>query len=91
MTIKRTGGFVPKIVKPTLMQRWLHKWKLLREALRTMPKGIVSDAKGIPSDAKGEPGPSLRGLRGGKIEIRERDKSTEYNPREFRADKGPRK
>lgn len=66
-----------------------------------MPKGIVSDAKGIPSDAKGIPsdakgevgpvGTPLRGLRGGKIEIRERDKSTEYNPREFRADKGPRK
>lgn len=84
MTTKRTGGFNPKIVKPSLLQTFLYKWKLLRQALRGTPKGIPSNAKVI----QGHP---LSVMRGGKVEIRERDKTTEYNPREFRADKGPRK
>jgi hypothetical protein len=52
-----------------------------------MPKGIVSDAKG----EQGIQGTPLRGIKGGKVDLEFDSKSVTYNPREFRADKGPRK
>lgn len=68
-----------KLVKLTLWQKFKH-W------LASLPKG----ERGIPSTAKGVQSPPLRAIKGGKLKAYD-GKETVYNPREFRADKGPRK
>lgn len=69
------------------MQRLQLKWKKLLSHLRNLPKGPPSNAVG-PQGVQGTP---LNLVRGGKVELKTLSKSTPYNPREFRADKGPRK
>lgn len=89
MTSKRSGTFRPTIVKASLMQRLQLKWKKLLSHLRNLPKGPPSHSKG-DQGTQGSP-VSLRSVVGGKIVLKTLSKSTPYNPREFRADKGPRK
>jgi hypothetical protein len=60
------------------------RWQKFKHWLASLVKG----PQGIQSSAKG---PTLSVHKGGKVDLNFDAKSTVYNPREFRADKGPRK